>query len=179
MDFYRFSIAWSRVLPTGDRTNVNENGINYYNKLIDTLLERNVQPMIAMYHFDLPSALQSFGGFSNVLIVDYFQDYADLLFDRFGDRVKYWVTFNEPAEFCVRGYGHDHHPPAINAHGIGEYLCVHNVLKAHAVAYHLYKEKFSERFNGKIGISLDSMFFYSDSNDNVTVDRALQFSVLT
>lgn len=177
MDFYRFSIAWSRVLPTGDITNVNEKGIEYYDNLINALIRINVKAMVTMYHFDLPQSLQLLGGFANAHIVMQFQDYAQLLYERFGDRVKYWVTFNEPAEFCVRGLGIGDHAPGINAHGIGEYLCAHNVLKAHAMAYHLYKEHYYNRFNGQIGISLDSLFFYSESNDNHTVDRALQFSV--
>lgn len=133
--------------------------------------------MVTMYHFDLPNSLQLFGGFTNSIIVDYFEDYAKLLFDRFGDRVKCWITFNEPAEFCVAGYGSDRHAPAINAHGIGEYLCGHNVLKAHAVAYHLYRDQYYGRFKGQVGIALNSMFFYSDSNDTVVIDRALQFLV--
>lgn len=95
-----------------------------------------------MYHFDLPQILQLLGGFANSIITTQFLDYAQLLYERFGDRVKYWVTFNEPAEFCVRGYGIGDHALGINAHGIGEYLCGHNVLKAHALAYHLYKNRF-------------------------------------
>lgn len=177
MNFYRFSIAWSRVLPTGDITNINEKGIDYYDKLINKLIEHNIEPMVAMYHFDLPNELQKLGGFTNPIIVEYFEDYAKLLYDRFGDRVKYWITLNEPAEFCVQGYGTDHHAPAINAHGIGEYLCAHNALKAHATAYHLYKELYFDRFKGMVGISLDTQFYYSDTNDTDAVDLSMQFSV--
>lgn len=165
------------MLPTGDITNINEKGIEYYDKLINKLIEYNIEPMVTMYHFDLPHSLQLLGGFANPIIVDYFEDYAKLLYDRFGDRVKYWITFNEPAEFCDQGYGSDYHAPAINAHGIGEYLCGHNVLKAHAVAYHLYRDQYYDRFRGQVGIALNSMFFYSDLNDTVLIDRALQFLV--
>lgn len=77
----------------------------------------------------------------------------------------------------ILGYGSPNHAPGINAHGIGEYLCVHNVLKSHAVAYHLYKHKYYSQFKGQVGIAFDSLFFYSDSNDTITVDRAMQFSV--
>lgn len=177
MDFYRFSISWSRILPSGDISNVNEKGIEYYDKLINALVQINVKPIVTMYHFDLPQNLQLLGGFANSIIIMQFLDYSQLLYERFGDRVKHWITFNEPAEFCVRGYGIGDHAPGINAHGNGEYLCAHNVLKAHAMAFHLYKDRFFERFNGKIGISLDSLFFYSESNDNRTVNRAIQFSV--
>lgn len=107
MDHYRFSISWSRVLPTGNISDVNEKGIEYYNKIIDKLLELNIQPMVTMYHYDLPQYLQTFGGLTNsIVMVDYFQAYANLLFERFGDRVKYWITFNEPAAFCKQGKKH-------------------------------------------------------------------------
>lgn len=95
MDFYRFSISWPRILPTGDITNINEKGIDYYNRIIDNLLKQNVQPMITMCHADLPQQLQLFGGFTNSIIIGYFTVYAWLLFERFGDRVKYWIPFND------------------------------------------------------------------------------------
>lgn len=177
VNVYRFSISWSRVLPTGDITNINEKGIDYYNNLIDKLLEENIEPMVTMYHFDLPSAIQLFGGFTNFVLVKYFEEYANLLYSRFGDRVKIWTTFNEPAQFCIRGYGWGSHAPGVNADGIGEYLCGQTALKAHAVAYHLYRDQYFHRFKGKVGISLDSLFYYSHTNDTVVVDRALQFAV--
>ncbi|XP_055325700.1 myrosinase 1-like [Sitodiplosis mosellana] len=133
--------------------------------------------MVTMQHFDLPRKLQQLGGFTNSIIVKYFEEYANLLYQRFGDRVKYWITINQPAEFCVQSYGSSNHAPGINAHGIGEYLCAHNALKSHAVAYRLYKSKYYNLFKGHVGISLNSPFFYSDTNDMVTVDRALQFSL--
>lgn len=88
MQFYRFSIAWSRVLPNGDISSINAAGIDYYSRLIDRLLANDIQPMVTMYHYDLPAALQQLGGLANPLIVDYFQQYAELLFSRFGSRVK-------------------------------------------------------------------------------------------
>ncbi|XP_031633962.1 furostanol glycoside 26-O-beta-glucosidase-like [Contarinia nasturtii] len=120
MNFYRFSISWSRILPTGDIAEVNEKGIQYYNILIDTLIEYKLQPMVTLYHYDLPQYLQSFGGLTNSIIISYFEAYSNLLFDRFGDRVKYWITFNEPSDFCTAGYGGSYHAPALNAHGIGK-----------------------------------------------------------
>lgn len=177
MDFYRFSISWPRVLPNGDITNVNEKGIEYYNKLIDKLLESNIEPMITMFHWDLPQKLEIFGGFTNPIIIDYFEAYAKLLFERFGDRVKLWITFNEPNVFCSRGYGDDRHAPAMNFTGIGDYLCGHNILKSHAIVYHLYQKSFRSQFNGKVGIALNSLFYYSDTNDTNAVERGLQFWV--
>lgn len=177
MNFYRFSIAWSRVLPTGDVSNINEKGINYYNNLINKLIENKLEPMVTLYHYDLPQYLQKFGGLTNSIVISYFEAYANLLFERFGDRVKYWITFNEPADFCVEGYGSGKHAPEMNQHGVAEYLCGHNVLKAHAVAYRLYKSTYYDRFKGQIGITLSSRFFYSESNDTNIIDRAMEFSV--
>lgn len=89
MDFYRFSIGWSRVLPDGDISSANEAGINYYNKLIDRLLENGIQPMVTMYHYDMPQNLQTFGGLTNQIFISYFEAYANLLFSWFGDRVTF------------------------------------------------------------------------------------------
>lgn len=156
---------------------MNEKGIEYYNKVIDKLLDLNIRPMITMFHYDLPQKLQMIGGFANSIIVDYFKAYANLLFERFGDRVKYWITFNQPRMFCCDGYGSPTDAPGIDFHGIGEYLCGHNLLKAHAVVYHLYKDKFHEKFHGQVGISLFSFFYYSHTNNADLLDYAMQFSV--
>lgn len=177
MNFYRFSIAWSRVLPSGDIADINEAGIEYYDRLINKMLEYNIEPMVTMYHFDLPSNLQRFGGWANPIMIKYFEAYANLLYARFGNRVKYWFTFNEPMEFCSNGYGGNVHAPDINQHGIGEYLCVHNILKAHATAYRLYESLFKQRFNGQVGIVLNPGFAYSNTNNTVDVNRCMQFTV--
>lgn len=88
MDFYRFSISWSRILPNGDLSSINGAGIKYYNNLIDKLLESGIEPMVTMYHYDLPLALAKFGGLTNPILIEYFVEYADLLFSLFGDRVR-------------------------------------------------------------------------------------------
>lgn len=87
VNFYRFSVSWSRVLPDGDISSKNELGLQYYDNLIDELLVHDIDPMITMYHWDLPSSLQEIGGWTNPIIVDYFVQYAKLLLDRYGDRV--------------------------------------------------------------------------------------------
>lgn len=91
---YRFSIAWTRIVPNGDGE-VNEEGIQFYNNLIDELLKYNIEPLVTVYHFDLPAALEEKGGWSNRATIDAFVRYCDILFDRFGDRVKLWQTINE------------------------------------------------------------------------------------
>ena len=102
---YRFSISWSRILPTG-RGEVNEKGIQFYSDLIDTLLEAGITPWITLYHWDLPLALHmEMDGWLNPEIQDIFADYAALCFERFGDRVKNWITMNESWVVAILGYG--------------------------------------------------------------------------
>lgn len=177
MNFYRFSISWARVLPDGDIANVNEAGIAYYDKLIDKILEYDIEPVATMYHYDLPHELQKFGGLANSIFISYFESYANLLFKRFGDRVKTWITFNEPTVFCLKGFGLATAPPMVAASGVGEYLCADNVIKAHAVAYHLYKRKYADEYKGKVGITLTSWYYYSDTNNTEDINRAMDFEV--
>lgn len=91
---YRFSIAWSRILPEGTGE-INPKGIEYYSNLINECLKNHIIPLVTMYHFDMPAALEKRGGWSNRDSVDWFVNYAKVLFDYFGDRVKYWLTINE------------------------------------------------------------------------------------
>lgn len=177
MNFYRFSISWARVLPDGDIANVNEAGIAYYDKLINKILEYDIEPVATMYHYDLPHELQKFGGLANSIFISYFESYANLLFQRFGDRVKTWITFNEPTVFCLKGYGLATAPPMVAASGVGEYLCADNVIKAHAVAYRLYKRKYADEYKGKVGITLTSWYYYSDTNNTEDINRAMDFEV--
>lgn len=99
---YRFSIAWTRVFPKGTGE-VNQKGIDFYNDLINELLAHNIEPVVTMYHFDLPYALQEKGGWSNRETIDAFENYAKVLFTHFGDRVKYWLTINEQNMMILHG----------------------------------------------------------------------------
>lgn len=91
---YRFSIAWTRIIPDGDGA-VNEKGLKFYEELIDELNAKGIEPVVTMYHFDLPLALHEKGGWANRSTVDAFEKYARVLFERFGKKVRYWLTINE------------------------------------------------------------------------------------
>jgi beta-glucosidase/6-phospho-beta-glucosidase/beta-galactosidase len=175
-------VSWSRILPTGDITSLNEGGIAYYNRLIDALLAQNIQPVITMYHWDLPQTLQAnLGGWANPLIVEYFRTYADVLFKRYGDRVKRWITLNEPFNFCARGYGDGKAAPLVKNYGVGEYLCGHHIILSHAAIYELYGSKYRATQNGKVGITLNCENYFAiqpdgtSSNSDPVVHRALQY----
>ena len=109
--------------------------------------------MVTMFHWDLPQRLQEIGGWTNPEIVDLFVDYARVLITHFGDRVQFWSTFNEPLQTCLASYNYDQMAPGLDWGGIPNYLCTHNVIKAHAEVYHMYKEM---NQTGKMGIVCDT-----------------------
>ncbi|XP_075215248.1 lactase/phlorizin hydrolase-like [Lycorma delicatula] len=176
-DVYRFSISWSRVLPTGEDYDVNEAGIQYYRNLIEELLENGIKPLVTLYHWDLPYPLSKLGGWVNPLMADYFEKFARVVFSRLGDKVKLWITINEPLE-VVQGYGDKEYPPVLDIHGVGEYLAAHTLLRAHAKAYHVYDKEFRSSQNGKIGITLNSEFAIPktvSASDREAAEISLQF----
>ncbi|XP_037028879.1 myrosinase 1-like [Bradysia coprophila] len=179
MQFYRFSISWSRILPTGDISSANELGLQYYDNLINALIKNKIEPMITMYHWDMPEKLQQLGGMPNPIIVDYFEQYAKLLFERYADRVKLWNTFNEPIIFCEYGHGNLVHAPLVNSPGIGDYLCGHHVLLANARVYRMYHNFYNADKTGKIGIVLNSPYTWpldaSNEADVAAADQSMQF----
>jgi len=102
---YRFSVAWSRVLPEG-RGAVNAAGLGFYDRLTDALLERGIQPLVTLYHWDLPAALDDRGGWLNPDIAHWFAEYAAVMFRKLDDRVRLWATLNEPWVVTDGGYLH-------------------------------------------------------------------------
>ncbi|XP_053479026.1 lactase-like b [Ictalurus furcatus] len=153
---YLFSISWPRVIPTGIRSEyVNEKGLKYYNTLIDQLLENKITPIVTLYHWDLPQVLQEkFGGWQNISMVNYFNDFASLCFERFGNRVKHWITFNNPWSVAVEGYETGEHAPGLKLKGTGAYRAAHHIIKAHAKVWHTYDSQWRHNQNGLVGISL-------------------------
>jgi beta-glucosidase len=126
---YRFSIGWGRVLPTG-RGAVNHAGLAFYDRLVDRLLERKIAPVVTLYHWDLPAALDDLGGWLNRDVAGWFADYAALVTRRLGDRVALWATINEPWVASDAGYLHGTHAPG-HASVAEAPLASHNLLRAH------------------------------------------------
>jgi len=148
---YRFSIAWSRILPDG-KGQVNEAGIKFYSDLIDELLANDIVPWVTLYHWDLPLALQMEGdGWLSRDIIVHFSGYAKLCFERFGDRVKHWITLNEPWVVSILGYGQGVFAPGRTSNS-EPYLVGHHLLLAHAEAVQIYRTKYAHQ-QGQIGIS--------------------------
>ncbi|AQL03851.1 Beta-glucosidase 11 [Zea mays] len=168
LDAYRFSIAWSRLIPDG-RGAVNPKGLEYYNSLIDELLRYGrIQPHVTIYHFDLPQALQDeYNGLLSPRIIDDFTAYADVCFRSFGDRVKHWITVNEPNIEPIGGYDQGYLPPRRCSYPFGlgvtcthgnsttePYAVAHHLLLAHASAVSLYRRKYQGEQGGRIGLTL-------------------------
>ncbi|XP_068664844.1 beta-glucosidase 42 [Aristolochia californica] len=179
---YRFSISWSRIFPDGLGTEVNEEGIAYYNNLIDALLEKGIQPFVTLYHWDLPAHLQeSIGGWLSEKIAKYFAIYAETCFAAFGDRVKHWITINEPLQTAVNGHGVGIFAPGRKASSLIEpYLAAHNQLLAHAAAVAVYREKFKAKQGGQIGITVDCEWaeaFSDEEHDKIAADRRIDFQL--
>ncbi|KAK8463850.1 hypothetical protein PHAVU_011G055800, partial [Phaseolus vulgaris] len=191
LDAYRFSISWSRILPNGKLSGgINQEGIDYYNNLINELLANGLEPFVTLFHWDLPQTLEDeYGGFLSPRIVKDFQDYAELCFKEFGDRVKNWITLNEPWTFSVKGYAVGAKAPGrcsswLNLDcnggdsGTEPYLATHYQLLAHAAAVNLYKTKYQRFQNGVIGITLYSIWYepLSESKlDQKAAERAIDF----
>ncbi|XP_010862373.4 lactase-phlorizin hydrolase isoform X1 [Esox lucius] len=178
---YRFSLSWSRIFPDGHRASLNHKGVDYYHRLINGLLAYNITPMVTLHHWDLPQALQDLGGWDNIQMIDIFNDFSDFCFTSFGDRVKFWLTFNQPYTLAWSGYGLGQIPPNIRKPGDAPYRVAHNLLKAHAKVYHTYDEKYRKSQGGLVSIALNADWTEPKDLQNpreiVAADRALQFQL--
>uniref|UniRef100_A0A8B9DLH2 Lactase n=1 Tax=Anser cygnoides TaxID=8845 RepID=A0A8B9DLH2_ANSCY len=176
---YKFSISWPRIFPAGTNETISSKGVDYYSQLIDRLLEANIEPMVTLFHWDLPQALQVLGGWQNDSIIDAFVNYADFCFSTFGDRVKFWITFHEPWVISYAGYGTGEHPPGIADPGVASYKVAHTILKAHADVWHLYNDRYRSQQQGKVGLVLNSDWAEpktpTSSEDVRASERYLQF----
>ncbi|CAG4968970.1 unnamed protein product [Colias eurytheme] len=170
LHFYRFSLSWTRLLPNGFANKISEDGARYYNNLIDGLLANGIEPMVTLYHWDLPQNLQDLGGMTNPLIAEWFGAYSRVAYTLFGDRVKTWSTFNEPISICDLTYETGAIAPGVYSPGIGSYICAKNLIMAHATSYRIYDEEFRAKYNGKIGIVNNHVWYmpYSSEYEDLT-----------
>jgi beta-galactosidase len=182
--YYRFSIAWPRLYPNGVLGGANAKGIAFYSALVDELLANNITPVATLYHWDLPTSVEksTHGGWiGDGSIADEFAAYARLCFEQFGDRVKWWITLNEPWCSAFLGYAVGEHAPGkTDAPGVDPYLAAHNLLRSHGKAVRIYREEFAARQRGKIGITLNSNWGEPvDASDNAkaAAKRFLDFNL--
>ncbi len=155
LNAYRFSIAWSRIFPEG-KGFLNIKGINFYKELIDTLLSKNIKPVITLYHWDLPQALEDKGGWINRDTAKYFSEYANLMFKTFKEENIIWITLNEPWVNAFLGYGFGVHAPG-KRDMKGAFIAGHNLLLAHGLAVQAFLENGTK---GEIGIALNLSSVY-------------------
>ncbi len=166
LNTYRFSIAWGRVLPEGTGR-VNEHGLDFYSRLVDSLLERGIAPNATLYHWDLPAALDDRGGWLNRDIAEWFADYATIMFDRLGDRVPMWATINEPWVIMDGGYMHGKLAPGHRS-PYEAAIVSHNVLRAHGRGVQAFRASQSSG-RSEIGmvVNLEPKYAASDSVEDI------------
>jgi len=149
---YRFSISWSRIMPLG-YGEVSKEGLAFYDRLIDGLLAKGITPWVTLFHWDLPLGLQlEKDGLLNREIVGLFGDYAERCFEHFGDRVKNWITLNEPWCSAVLGHGIGYFAPG-RVSTSEPYLAAHHLILAHGEIVDRYRKKFQDAQKGQIGIT--------------------------
>jgi beta-glucosidase len=147
---YRFSISWSRVLPKGFG-NINSRGLDFYDRLVDRLMAAGIIPAPTLYHWDLPQAIQDLGGWANRQTVDWFAEYARIMFARLGDRVQFWATLNEPWVAAFFGHAFGVMAPGFADHSLA-YQVLHHLLLAHGKAVDVFRQG---GYPGEIGIIVD------------------------
>ncbi|GGK89733.1 beta-glucosidase [Sphaerisporangium melleum] len=148
---YRFSVAWPRVLPEGSGR-VEQRGLDFYRRLADGLRERGIEPYVTLYHWDLPQALEERGGWRDRDTAERFADYAEIVHDALGDRVRNWITLNEPYCSSIVGYGEGRHAPGAKE-GHGALAAAHHLLVAHGLAVPRLRTRGDERVGITINMS--------------------------
>jgi beta-glucosidase len=163
---YRFSISWPRVLPAG-RGKVNQKGLDFYNGLVDALLKEDILPFVTLYHWDLPQKLEDEGGWPVRSTAEAFVEYADVISRALGDRVKNWITHNEPSVVAWMGYSTGQHAPGLKDYGLGV-RAAHHLLLSHGEAVPVIR---SNSASAEVGITLDISWRIPASNSRA--DREL------
>ncbi|MBS7254539.1 GH1 family beta-glucosidase [Flavobacterium branchiicola] len=170
---FRFSISWTRIMPTGVHP-VNQAGIDYYNKIIDSLLAQGIEPWVTLYHWDLPHALEEKGGWTNRESVSWFSEYVAVCVKHFGDRVKNWMVINEPSVFTGAGYFLGIHAPGKK--GITNYLkAMHHVTLATVAGAKKIKENIP---NANIGTTFSCTHIEPFSQSQKDIEAAKRVDTL-
>ena len=169
MQAFRFSIAWSRVLPEGIGR-PNQKGLDFYHRVIDKCLENKIQPWITLYHWDLPQSLQDKGGWMNRDVINWFSEYTDLITKSYGDKVKDWIVLNEPTAFTVVGYGLGVHAPGMR--GINHLLpAIHHAALCQAEGGRIVRSNVSHANIGTTFSCSHVMPLRSFEKDRIAVER--------
>lgn len=156
---FRTSISWARLMPDGEK--INRKAVEFYNNVIDDLIENGIEPIFGLFHFDMPLYWQERGGWQSRETVAAYEIYAKVCFELFGDRVKHWVTFNEPVVVVEGGYLYDfHYPNNVNFRSAAQ--VAFHIMLAHSKAVRAYKDM---GLSGKIGIVLNLTPSYPRSNN--------------
>jgi len=168
---YRFSISWPRILPQGIGA-IEPRGLAFYDHLVDLLLENGITPMATLNHWDFPQALQDRGGWPNRDSVDWFTEYARVLFEKLGDRMAYWATHNEPFVVAFPGYAEGSMAPGIASYPQA-FQAAHHLNLAHGQAVQLYRQMGCP---GQIGVVLNLATFLpkSDASEDVAAAGRLE-----
>ncbi|CAG9854934.1 unnamed protein product [Phyllotreta striolata] len=182
IDHFRMSIPWPRLFADGLHTSDAEieHTMQHYAQQFQLLKTKKINTIVTLYHWDLPQLIQDWGGWTNASNIDLFVNYTDNVFQYLSgtDYIDYLLTFNEPKQICVSGYGDGSLAPFLSHSGVLDYQCVKNVLKAHAAVYRLYQKNYADDFKCKISIALDGSWSEpktSSEADQAAAKRRLDF----
>ena len=169
---YRFSVSWSRVIP--EEGKVNQEGLRFYSDLVDELLANGIEPLLTVYHWDMPLWVCKKGGWLTENIVPLFRDYTQVLVEALSDRVKWWITMNEPACFIMNGYLQGVHAPFKR-----DYLALSRLTKncmlAHAEAVKVIRQYAKRQV--KLGIALSSGAYVPENETPAEIEKARRLSM--
>ncbi|GAB4082363.1 beta-glucosidase [Modestobacter muralis] len=166
LDAYRFSVSWPRILPAGKGA-IEQRGLDFYRRLVDTISEAGIAPWLTLYHWDLPQALEDEGGWTNRDTAQRFADYAGIVYDALGDRVPHWSTLNEPMCSSLLGYQAGAHAPG-HTDSAEAAKAVHHLLLGHGLATQVMRDKGADH----LGITLNFTPMSPASDSAVDVDAA-------
>lgn len=167
LNAYRFSVSWSRVLPEG-RGRVNEKGLDFYRRLVDALLENGIRPLLTLYHWDLPAALDDRGGWLNPDVADWFADYGRVMYRALDGRVEMWSTLNEPWVVTDGGYLHGALAPG-HRNLFEAPIASHNLMLAHAAAVEVYRAEGKHQIG--LVVNLEPKYPASGSEEDLAATR--------